>query len=190
MEQSSSLEHESNHKLQELVEDRTDSLPVASDNDEKETAEETSDQEEVDEVDEPIVKFAEDEHSITDSIIQITKSQVLASEQEEEAHNKAEFITSTNEHMIESTYHDEEAENSENQDDEVDDKKKDEEVESEAEAKEDEGDQGQEEEEVTQAEKILEVLENSEELQSQILELQQSLITSVDLVRIKSTNNN
>lgn len=195
MEQSSSLEHESQHKLQEVLEGRTDSLPVASDNDGTETGEETSDQEEVNEVDEPTVKSAEDEHSITDSIVQITKSQVLASEQEEEAHNKAEFITSTNEHMIESTYHDEEAENLEKQEDDVEDEEKDEEVESEAEAKEDEGeqDQGQEEEEeeeVTGAEKILDVLENSEELQNQILELQQSLITSVDLVRIKSTNNN
>lgn len=193
MEQSSSLEHESQHQVAEVLDDRTDSLPVVtSDNDEQREQTEEIDDEEVKEVDEPTARSGEEEHSITDSIVQITKSQVLASEQEAEAHTNPEFITSSNEHMIESTYQEDEKTDDLEQksDDEAKDEKADEEVESEAETKEDDAgqDQGQKEEEVTEAEKIIDVLENTEELKSQIVELQQSLITSVDLVRIRSTS--
>lgn len=187
MEQSSSLEHESQdqNELKAVLEDQTDSM-TSQQSDTPAVVNDTDDQEDTEDDKESVVEALKEEPSITDSIVQITKSQVLASEQEEanarECHTNPEFITSGNEHMIESTYHDE-TDNVEQEAAEVLEEKEDAESEPEEENKEAEDDQETEveKEDMTGADAVVEALENSEEMQNEILELRQSLITSVDL---------
>ena len=202
MEQSGSLEHEiqdEQNDLKAVLEDGTNSLPQESnasviDSDEENTTNKVNDhvKEQVDEEEEATNYEQDDyqEYSITESIIQITKSQVLASEQEEkssqECHNNAEFITSTNDHMIESTYNEvadnEDQEPQVDKEDEEDEKKEIQEI-----LEENEEDNNQEQEDyedgVDQVPIVLDVRESSEDLKSQLTEL----VTSVNLRDVEET---